>query len=323
MEIKPLISIIIPVYNASKYLERCLNSVLGQTYKNFELILVDDGSTDDSGRICDEYLNKISQIRVFHKENGGPASARNLGLKEAKGDFITFIDSDDWVDEDYLQNFVTSIDVDRYENLVMQGLVREFPDGSSYICDDSIYFAAGCGNLYNRKVIAENQIILNSEMKLGEDTIFNLDYLMFVNGYTIVDKYGYHYRHSNNGTSLTSLAKIDSIYQFYLKLKEKSKEKYILNNSRLSDFLNSHMKGQILSAIHRFDTLDAENRKQWLKLIFNDGNYDNIDLLVEEIRDIEKKLLSKQDELDKLRLSKAYRLGKLLLKPMSWVGRKL
>lgn len=318
-----LISVIVPIYNADIYLDKCINSILNQSYQNFELLLINDGSTDSSSIICDNYSNKYDVIRVYHKKNGGPASARNLGLKEAKGDFITFIDSDDWVDEDYLQNFVTSIHVDRYENLVMQGLVQEFTDGSSYICDDSIYFAAGCGNLYNRKVIVDNQILLNSEMRLGEDTIFNLDYLMFVNGYTIVDKCGYHYRHSNKGTSLTSSANIDSIYQFYLKLKEKSKEKYILNDSRLSDFLNSHIKTQIQSAIYRLDTLDAENRKQWLKLIFFDGNYENVDLLVEEIRNIENRLLSKQDELDQLRLSKAYRLGKLLLKPMSWFCRKL
>lgn len=317
-----LISVIVPIYNTDNYLDSCVNSILNQSYQSYELLLIDDGSTDNSSIICDNYSNKYDVIRVFHKKNGGPASARNLGLKEAKGDFITFIDADDWVDEDYLQNFVTSIHVDRYDNLIMQGLVKEFTDGSSYICDDSIYFAAGCGNLYNRKVIVDNQILLNSEMKLGEDTIFNLDYLMFVDGYTIVDKCGYHYRHSNKGTSLTSSANIDSIYQFYLKLKEKSKEKYILNNSRLSDFLNSHVKTQIQSAIYRLDTLDAENRKQWLKLIFIDGNYENVDFLVEEIKNLESIVKMKNNELALIRRSKAYRIGKLILSPFKFLRYK-
>lgn len=313
-----LISVIVPIYNADIYLDKCINSILNQSYQNFELLLINDGSTDNSSIICDNYANKYDVIRVFHKKNGGPASARNLGLKEAKGDFITFIDSDDWVDEDYFQNFVTNIHVDRYENLVMQGLVQEFTDGSSYICVDSIYFAAGCGNLYNRKVIADNQILLNSEMKLGEDTIFNLDYLMFVNGYTIVDKCGYHYRRNNNGKSLTSSATIESIYEFYLKLKEKSNDKHILNNLKLSDFLRSHIKDQIFSIIHRLDTLDTDSKKQWLKLIFIDGTQENIDFLVEEVKNLENRLLVKQDEINRIRRSKAYRLGKFIIRPFKF-----
>ncbi len=93
-----LISVIIPVYNVEKYLGRCLESVLNQTYKNLEIILVDDGSKDNSGKICDEFALKDKRIKVIHKENGGLSSARNAGLKIAKGEFIGFVDSDDWID---------------------------------------------------------------------------------------------------------------------------------------------------------------------------------------------------------------------------------
>ena len=92
-----LISIIVPVYKAEKYLRRCVNSILAQTYQNIEVLLIDDGSPDNSGSICDEYAEKDSRVRVFHKSNSGVSSARNLGLKEAKGQYIGFVDSDDYV----------------------------------------------------------------------------------------------------------------------------------------------------------------------------------------------------------------------------------
>lgn len=93
-----LITVIVPVYNVEKYLERCVESIINQTYKNLEIILVDDGSTDNSGNICDEYAKKDSRIIVIHKENGGQATARNMALDIAKGKYIAFADSDDWVD---------------------------------------------------------------------------------------------------------------------------------------------------------------------------------------------------------------------------------
>lgn len=101
-----LISVIIPVYNVEKYLERCLSSILAQSYENLEIILVDDGSTDNSGAICDEYGKKDARITVFHKINGGQSSARNIALDYAHGDWITFVDSDDWVDKDYVKHML-------------------------------------------------------------------------------------------------------------------------------------------------------------------------------------------------------------------------
>ena len=98
-----LISIIVPVYKAEKHLSECIDSIISQTYENFELILIDDGSPDNSGKICDEYAEKDKRIRAIHKENGGVSSARNTGLDNASGEYITFIDSDDFVDKQYLE----------------------------------------------------------------------------------------------------------------------------------------------------------------------------------------------------------------------------
>ena len=99
----PAISIICPVYSAEKYIHRCLDSILAQTFTDFELLMIDDGSPDNSGKICDEYAEKDSRIRVFHKENGGVASARQIGLDNAIGDYTIHIDPDDWVDPNMLE----------------------------------------------------------------------------------------------------------------------------------------------------------------------------------------------------------------------------
>jgi len=105
-----LISIIVPVYNVEKYLERCIKSIIDQTYKKLDIILVDDGSTDKSGQICDNYIRIDSRIRVIHKENGGLSDARNVGMEEAKGKLISFIDSDDFIDRNMIKIL--------YENMI-------------------------------------------------------------------------------------------------------------------------------------------------------------------------------------------------------------
>ena len=102
-----MISIIVPVYNTEKYLDQCIQSVLVQTYTNWELLLINDGSTDLSGTICDQYATKDRRIRVFHKENGGVSSARNVGLDNARGKWIMFIDADDWVEPSMLKELRT------------------------------------------------------------------------------------------------------------------------------------------------------------------------------------------------------------------------
>lgn len=101
----PLLSVIVPVYNVEKYLTRCIDSILNQTFSNFELILIDDGSPDRCGEICDTYVQKDARIVVIHKENGGVSSARNKGLDIAKGKYLTFVDSDDDIARTYFYNF--------------------------------------------------------------------------------------------------------------------------------------------------------------------------------------------------------------------------
>ena len=107
---RPSISIIIPVYNSAKYLERCLDSILAQTFTFKELILVNDGSKDSSGEICDKYSLKDTRISVYHNQNMGASAARNFGLEKATGDYISFIDSDDWIEPTFYENFFGKMD---------------------------------------------------------------------------------------------------------------------------------------------------------------------------------------------------------------------
>lgn len=110
MKSLPVISVIIPIYNVEKYLKKCIDSIVYQTYEKLEIILVDDGSTDSSGEICNEYEKKDNRIIVFHKENGGLADARNYGIKRANGEYITFVDSDDFVEKNYVEELYRLID---------------------------------------------------------------------------------------------------------------------------------------------------------------------------------------------------------------------
>lgn len=118
MSKKPYFTVIVPIYNVEKYLSRCIDSILNQVFTNFELLLIDDGSKDKSGEICDIYAKKDNRVKVFHKENGGVSSARNVGINNSEGELITFVDSDDWIEPLFLNNFIK---MNTGEDLLVQG----------------------------------------------------------------------------------------------------------------------------------------------------------------------------------------------------------
>lgn len=169
-----MLSVIIPVYNVEKYLSRCVDSVLNQTYKNFELILVDDGSLDNSPVICDEYENKDSRIKVIHKENGGLSSARNAGLEICKGDYIFFIDSDDWLtDENVLEEFISKAEKENadfvysFMNTATDKIQKEIRMNQRFKDNDKLFFLS-------------NPYLFSAWNKLYKNTL--LQFLQFVPG---------------------------------------------------------------------------------------------------------------------------------------------
>lgn len=199
-----MISVIVPVYKAEKYLQRCIDSILSQSYTDFELLLIDDGSPDNCGVICDEYAVKDSRVRVFHKENGGVSSARNLGLDHAKGDWVSFIDSDDWVETNYLESFTAVLDSDFIiggVRLCSSTKTIELKD-SRYPVDMLIDFInankggrinSPWGNLLRRCIISGDRLRFDENVRFAEDIIFNLQYLCHCNSIRTISNCGYNY----------------------------------------------------------------------------------------------------------------------------------
>lgn len=204
-----MISVIIPAYNAVRTIRRCIQSVLDQTYTEWEMIIVDDGSKDDTLDICQSYDD--SRIRVLHKENGGVSSARNHGLKFAQGDYIAFIDSDDFIEADYLEHLSQGLDYD----IVISGFCYEnTPESSSFHLKLANREAVGrelsklinadqlCypwGRLFKRSIIEQNHIRFNEKMRFAEDNVFNWEYLCHINSLRIDTTQKDYHKSSDEG----------------------------------------------------------------------------------------------------------------------------
>lgn len=193
------ISVIVPVYNVEKYLPKCIESILAQTYTNFELLLIDDGSPDRSGAICDEYAKRDSRIRVFHKENGGVSSSRNMGLDYSYGEWITFVDSDDTIDNatlqkgyDCISNAVKDVDLIQFgssESTISYTLT----DKQSAISSGKLRVNA-CANFFKNSIIKKHSIRFIEGLRLGEDQLFTFTYIHFCEFCMRIPTKLYHYR---------------------------------------------------------------------------------------------------------------------------------
>lgn len=222
-----LISIVIPIYNAEKYLEQCLNSIKNQTYKNFEVIMVDDGSKDESETICKRFSEDDSRFRYFTKSNGGVSSARNLGLDNVKGDFITFIDSDDWIAEKHLELLINSIkktnsdivvscykefdNIDTYYTIVYTKQEKNLLNFEKMNRDDfltifpklmsiNVCFNNAVAKLFRKELV--NNLRFDTSIKYGEDLDFYFSLYLNVESVSYVDELTYVYRiHGDSTTS--------------------------------------------------------------------------------------------------------------------------
>ena len=191
----PQISIIVPVYNSENYLRRCVNSILTQTFTDFELILINDGSTDESGEICNFYQTKDSRVRVYHKNNAGVSSARNVGLRYARGEWITFVDSDDWLDDVYLDKlyfnsaYKADLVISYGKYIRKSGMVQliQYPYryvgvneiGILFLEHDLAWQTSPWAKLYRRDKCLDMYFI--EGMHIGEDLVFLYTYIMRCN----------------------------------------------------------------------------------------------------------------------------------------------
>ena len=273
------VSIVIPAYNASSTINRCLNSVINQSHNNLEIIIVDDGSTDLTGTICDDLAKEDSRITVIHKVNGGVSSARNAGIDKASGEYLLFIDSDDYVELDYIQLLIDYKNrYDSFDNIwfaiddLTNNKPRAFSDTSLHQVMQLYYYTeycsgSPCNKLYSLSIIKENSLYMPEDISLGEDLIFNLKYLDNTNGLIkIIDKQLYHYSQVND-ESLT---------------KKYRKDLYETNN-----IVNNYLKEYLTkwnSPESEFELLDRKIFSNYMDALFNTFSEDNNDSFIKKIK---------------------------------------
>ena len=216
------ISIIVPVYNVEAYLERCVESILKQTYTNFELLLINDGSTDQSGDLCDQLASKNENIKVFHLENAGVSNARNVGIQNSTGEWITFVDSDDFITPDYLETLISAVRSDISVGFsvarlhhVKNGQVTDLPGFSG---QESVWSAEQTmkellmttrtsffpvAKLFRREIVSD--FTFNTDYHLAEDALFLTEVLLKTKCTSVfIDKLIYYYDH-RQGSATTSV----------------------------------------------------------------------------------------------------------------------
>ena len=266
-----MLSVIVPVYNVEKYLDRCVQSLVNQTLKDMEIILVDDGSTDTSGSLCDDYARRYEKISVVHKENGGLTSAWMAGVRASKGDYLGFVDSDDWVDEDMYQTMYEKAK-EKQVDMVCCGLIKEFENAkreNTYLTDRleqdyyekediikricPVFFCDGsfdsraipasrCMKLYRSELVKQNMQYCNENISIGEDLVITFaTFLDCESIYTFHDYYPYHYW--INESSLTGkhdkdyIDKLIALREQLLYINEKKNRGYDYRQQIMSDFL--------------------------------------------------------------------------------------
>ncbi len=216
-------SIIVPVYNVQDYLDRCITSILNQTFTNFEVVLIDDGSTDKSGEICDFYL-KDKRVKVLHKENGGVSSARNCGLKNANGERIVFIDADDYVDNDLLMKLSES-ECDAINYVNKEEFFKEsYGEGNSFeinfLKESSLdYITRGIRQgiyelwrtCFKNDLIKQYGLKFNESINCGEDLMFFCNYMAICKNVCVLNYMGYHYTVRENSIMTTKKGPVGDV----------------------------------------------------------------------------------------------------------------
>ena len=288
------ISIIVPIYNSSSYLHGCIDSILSQSYTNFELLLIDDGSTDESGIICDEYVEKDARVRVFHKENGGVSSARNLGLEEAQGEYVCFADSDDTLPQDALKILSSGINTNSKSAVAGYTLINEDSSilysinskDSGYLQRDAMlmqFFAPSpyqyqgylVNKLFHRYIIDKHHIRFEPSIKFNEDRLFCVRYTSALNQEDLVyfnwrSVYNYIQRPNSAMVSLSKRFNPDFItdLEAFVKIGETLHavhcEKYILDAYSTS-MLQSYAR--FISMMREFKVNDLKLVTKSIKLL--------------------------------------------------------
>lgn len=284
-----MISIIVPIYNNEKYLPKCIESIQNQIFQDWELLLVDDGSSDSSGVICDSFAKENHRIKVIHKENGGVSSARNCGLDHASGDYIMFVDSDDWIEPDLCQKLLDGIQeadlaIGGYTVISNAGKVRygvhenkkveissELRRVFNPLCEQNL-FNTPWSKLYCRTIIAEQRF--DEKIRLGEDLLFNLNYLDKCKNIFVVSTMGYMYNLLNENSATKKLRDDDFSQIVYLYRKERCFEE----KNHCRKYSHGILEKQLcLKGINLLQLLFYSNINQSEKMINADKMVSNLE----------------------------------------------
>lgn len=300
-----MITIIVPVYNAEKTLNRCIESILSQTFQDWELLLIDDGSTDISAEICDEYAAKDQRIRIFHKKNGGVSSARNLGLDYAKGEWVVFVDADDFIKELYLTHLLEhsqkQVDLvisyaeihngnDIKKELYPSKLVDNTNFESIFIENDMHWHTSPWSKLYKRCIIEKHHLRFCEGMHIGEDAVFLYSYMLYSNKIYISPDTDYCYFAYIPGSltkRVNSLASETLAYnQIRVIVESLISQKSIKNSIALNNlnWLIASYQRRILNALYhnkvqkqkRLSILKNTNWNYYIKHIHSNSQKENI-----------------------------------------------
>ena len=225
------LSVIVPVYNAETYLKACLDSILRQTFGDFELLLINDGSLDGSAEICEQYAAADPRVRVWHQENKGVSCARNLGLSKASGTFLTFCDADDWISEDHFRQLMEDPQFDLvlssyYEFIDDTAIEKILPDLNllnkaalgeflhSHLVPFSVCFSSPWGKRFSRQLVEENRLRFDFRISSGEDTLWVFEYYLKIHSVKVLSSPGYFYRqqHSDQQLSAAGLNRMTIAY---------------------------------------------------------------------------------------------------------------
>ena len=287
--IVPKISIVIPVYNAELYLEECLNSVVVQNFNEYEIVIVDDGSADRSGEICDRYAQKHENISAIHQKNRGASAARNAGIREAKGRYIAFVDADDTVEENYLGKLYMDMQPDGFVACSLnkrknqaERKVLSPAEAQISVFSENGMLGFPFGKVFDRDLILEKNIFFQEDIAICEDMLFVIEYISAVKGPIVwKDACGYNYR--LNPTSALN-GRFNKMYfkPAYLSEYEafKRMEKYLIENPSV---YNAWTLRKAKAAVTCLRTMIAVNyqspdfyaelqkqaRKYWLKVLIS------------------------------------------------------
>lgn len=216
-----LVTIIVPVYNIDKYLNKCLNSILNQTYHNYEVIIVDDGSSDNSAYICDKFSKEDERFYVIHKKNEGVSVARNFAIDLAKGEYLVFLDGDDWIDVTFLETYITilienKVDIvigeyisEKNKNTILQPIdlpVGKISKNAAYfkVLNPKGFYGSVWGKIFLTSIIKEKNIIFDKNICIGEDLQFTIKYLNYCEQIYYSGTHMYYYR-IREGSALNNI----------------------------------------------------------------------------------------------------------------------